>query len=66
MIEKKKRLTRTGIGPFEIGVRTCSLRCTANLGLWGVSLVAIGDVGSNSTLSSEPIEARQRKKNIHI
>jgi hypothetical protein len=33
LIEKKKSLTRTGVGPFEIGVRTCSLRCTANLGL---------------------------------
>jgi hypothetical protein len=31
--KKKKILTRTGVGSLEIGVRTCSLRYTANLGL---------------------------------
>jgi hypothetical protein len=38
-----KILTRTGVNPFEIGERICSLRCAVSLGLCGVSPVIIGD-----------------------
>lgn len=33
---KKEVLTRTGVGPFEIGVKICSLRCKTGLRRCGV------------------------------
>ncbi len=56
-------LTRTGVGPFEIGVRICSVRSKTGLDFWGSGAV-VGVIGSNSTVSSEQTEAVAENKNI--
>ncbi len=67
-----KTLTRTGVGPFEIGVKICSLRSKGGFNLWGVVVVvvtvkgAIGDRWSNSTVSSEQTDAVAKEKEKYL
>jgi hypothetical protein len=58
----KNTLTRTGVGPFEIGVRICSVRSKTGLDFRGGTVVGV--IGSNSTVSSEQTEAVAEKKII--
>ena len=61
--KRKKSLTRTGVGPFEIGVRICSFLSKTGLFRDDITVAGVaGDKLSKSTVSSEQTDAVAKRE----